>query len=234
VTVPPSAFARGGGSRPDAAQGVFSTMLVRDGAPVDLRAHLARLRNSVGELYGQGLPDGLEQDVRGAAGPHRLARLRVLAFPGEEAVQVEVHPLARLDLEPVPLAPAVLPGGLGAHKWRDRRLLDELQQQLGAVPLLVDLDGHVLEAAHANVWIREGTKLVTPPLDGRILPGTVRARLLADPPAGRTAQEEPVTLERLGAADELLLSSSLRALHPATLASGRAARAAKATVPAVK
>jgi para-aminobenzoate synthetase / 4-amino-4-deoxychorismate lyase len=235
VTVPPNAFAlAGAASRPDAELGVFSTMLVRDGAPADLRAHLARLRDSVGELYGQGLPDRLERDVLDAAGPHRLARLRVLALPGEEAMEVEVHPLGRLDSEPVLLAPAVLPGGLGAHKWRDRRLLDELQQQLGAVPLLVDLDGHVLEAAHANVWIREGTTLVTPPLDGRILPGTVRARLLADPPAGRSTHVEPVTLERVGAADEVLLSSSLRGLHPARLAGGRAARAAATLAPAVR
>jgi para-aminobenzoate synthetase/4-amino-4-deoxychorismate lyase len=231
-TAPAFALA-GRASRPDAERGVFSTMLVRDGAPVDLLAHLARLRDSVRELYAQGLPDGLEQDVRDAANAHGLARLRVLAFPGKETVEVEVHPLGRLDLEPLVLVPAVLPGGLGAHKWRDRRLLDELRQQLGAVPLLVDLDGHVLEAAHANVWIREGTTLVTPPLDGRILPGTVRARFLADPPAGRTVHVEPITLERVGAADELLLSSSLRALHPARLAGG-AARAATTLVPAVR
>ena len=35
--------------------------------------------------------------------------------------------------EPAMLAPAVLPGGLGAHKWRDRRLLDELAERIEAV-----------------------------------------------------------------------------------------------------
>jgi para-aminobenzoate synthetase / 4-amino-4-deoxychorismate lyase len=229
---PPSARAApvpalaGGASRPDADHGVFSTMLVRDGTAVDLSAHLARLRDSVLELYGRELPDGLERDVLDAATPHALARLRVLASPREAAVAVEVHPIGRLDREPVLLAPAVLPGGLGAHKWRDRRLLDELARRLGAVPLLVDLDGQVLEAAHANFWIREGATLVTPPLDGRILPGTVRARLLADPPAGHTAREESVTLDRAAAAEELLLSSSLRRLHAATLAGARPAPAA--------
>ncbi len=232
-TVPVFALA-GGASRPDAERGVFSTMLVREGAAVDLAAHLARLRESVLELYGQVLPDGLEQRVCEAATPHALARLRVLASPGESTVEVEAHPIDRLDTEPVALAPAVLPGGLGAHKWRDRLLLDELQRRLGAVPLLVDLDGHVLEAAHANVWIREGETLVTPPIDGRLLPGTVRARLLADSPAGHAAREEPVTLERAAGADELLLSSSLRALHPATLTGGRADPAAPTLVPAVR
>jgi para-aminobenzoate synthetase / 4-amino-4-deoxychorismate lyase len=223
VTVPPSAAPAliGGASRPDPERGVFTTMLVRDGAAVDQQSHLERLRDSVLELYGRGLPDGLERDVREAATPHALARLRVLAVPGTAAVEIETHAIGELDPQPVRLAPAALPGGLGAHKWRDRRLLDELERRLRAVPLLVDLDGHVLEAAHANVWVREGTTLVTPPLDGRILPGTVRARVLADPTAGHSAREEPVTLERLAAADEVLLSSSLRGLHPATLADVR-------------
>ena len=209
-----------GASRPDPGSGVFSTMLVRGGAVVDLRAHLERLRASVVELYGQVLPDGLEEDVRDAARPHALARLRVLAVPGQPGVEVEAHAITQLDPEPVRLAPAVLPGGLGAHKWRDRRLLDELERRLGAVPLLVDLDGEVLEAAHANVWIVEGNRLLTPPLDGRLLPGTARAALLADPPAGLEPGEEPITLERAAAADELLLTSSLRGVHPAALAAG--------------
>ena len=138
------------------------------------------------------------------------------------------------DPEPVRLAPVLLPGGLGDHKWLDRRLLDELAHRFGAVALLVDLDGEVLEAAHANVWIREGSTLVTPPLDGRLLPGTVRARLLTHPPPGLTACEEPVPLERAATADELLLSSSLRGLHPAVLAGTRAGRAQPPLVSAVR
>ena len=48
------------------------------------------------------------------------------------------------------------------------------------MPLLVDLDGLVLEASRANVVIREGDRLITPPLDGRILPGVTRAALGAE------------------------------------------------------
>ena len=118
--------------------------------------------------------------------------------------------------DPVTLAPAVLPGGLGAHKWVDRSLLDELAVRLEAVPLLVDLDGDVLEAAYANVFVVEGSHLVTPPLDGRQLPGTVRARVLALHPA----REERLTLDRIAAADEVLLASSIRGIHPARLVDG--------------
>jgi para-aminobenzoate synthetase / 4-amino-4-deoxychorismate lyase len=225
----------GGASRPDPAHGVFSTLLVQDGAAVDLFAHLERLGMSARELYDRDLPSDLEQRVIAAAQPHRRARLRIIVA-ADTGPELELDPLpdAPPTIEPVRLAPALLPGGLGAHKWRDRQLLDELEHRLGAVPLLVDLDDELLEAAHANVWIREGTALVTPPLDGRLLPGTVRARLLADPPAGHTAREEPVTLGRAAAADQLLLSSSLRGLHPAALAGGRAAPAAPVLVPAFR
>jgi para-aminobenzoate synthetase / 4-amino-4-deoxychorismate lyase len=132
-------------------------------------------------------------------------------------VTVDAEPLtSELAPDAVTLAPAVLPGGLGAHKWRDRRLLDELATRLAAVPLLVDLDGDVLEAAYANVFVVEGNHLVTPPLDGRQLPGTVRARVLALHPA----REERLTLDRIAAADEVLLASSIRGVHPARLADG--------------
>ena len=234
----------GGADRPDPALGVFETLLVRGGAPVDARAHLARLERSVSALYGEALPEDLHARVLAAAAAAPLQRLRVVAEParssgaprlrrhrarrGARAAvggragplrvrQLEAEPLAA---EPGPdavtLAPAVLPGGLGAHKWRDRRLLDELALRLDAVPLLLDLDGDVLEAAYANLFIVEGTHLITPPLDGRQLPGTVRARVLALHPA----REERLSLDRVAAADELLLASSVRGIHPARLSDG--------------
>jgi aminodeoxychorismate synthase component I len=223
----------GDADRPDAALGVFETLLVRGGGPVDARAHLARLERSVSALYGEELPEDLHaRVVAAAAAAAPLARLRVIAAPGAAAagearagevpgptalVEIDAEPLsAEPAPDPVTLAPAVLPGGLGAHKWRDRRLLDELARRLDAVPLLLDLDGDVLEAAYANLFIVEGTHLITPPLDGRQLPGTVRARVLALHPA----REERVSLARAAAADELLLASSIRGIHPARLSDG--------------
>jgi para-aminobenzoate synthetase/4-amino-4-deoxychorismate lyase len=212
----------GGADRPDPALGVFETLLVRGGVPVDARAHLARLARSVSALYGEEPPDDLHARVVAAAAAAPLQRLRVVAapsgsVPGALHIEIDAEPLAP---EPAPdavtLAPAVLPGGLGAHKWRDRRLLDELAERLDAVPLLLDLDGDVLEAAYANLFIVEGTHLITPPLDGRQLPGTVRARVLALHPA----LEERISLDRVAAADELLLASSIRGIHPARLSDG--------------
>jgi para-aminobenzoate synthetase/4-amino-4-deoxychorismate lyase len=215
----------GGADRPDPALGVFETILVRGGSPVDLRAHLARLDRSVRALYGEDLPGDLEAQVTATAAQAPLQRIRVVARAAREvagavrglAIEVAAEPLAAEPApDPVELAPVLLPGGLGAHKWHDRRLLDELAVRIGAVPLLVDLDGDVLEAAYANVFIVEGTHLVTPPLDGRQLPGTVRARVLALHPA----LEQRLTLDRIAGADEVLLASSIRGIHPARLAGG--------------
>jgi para-aminobenzoate synthetase/4-amino-4-deoxychorismate lyase len=207
----------GGSERPEPGHGVFSTMRVSNGVALDLASHLARLQASVATVYGRALPSGLAERVAAEAGDWDHARLRVDAIPGPGyAVDVELearrleHPA---EPELVALEPVVLPGGLGEHKWRDRRLLDELARRLGATPLLVDLDGEVLEAGYANVWIVEGDRLVTPPLDGRLLPGVVRARLLAE----GNAREQPITLDRMRAADEILLSSSVRGLHRAGL-----------------
>jgi para-aminobenzoate synthetase / 4-amino-4-deoxychorismate lyase len=209
----------GGADRPDPELGVFETILVRGGAPVDLRAHLARLERSVRELYAGELPANLDTRVLAEAAAAPVQRLRLIAT--RDSVEIDSQALAA-EPEPVPVtvAPAVLPGGLGAHKWRDRRLLDDLGERLGAVPLIVDLDGDVLEAAYANVFIVEGTHLVTPPLDGRQLPGTVRARVLALHPA----REERLTLDRIAGADELLLASSIRGIHPARFEDGEEPR----------
>jgi para-aminobenzoate synthetase/4-amino-4-deoxychorismate lyase len=209
--------------RPDPARGVFTTVLVRGGAAVDVGAHLDRLERSVRELYGWTLPDDLEERVARAAGRAPLQRLRILVPAGNGHrvdVEIDARPLDREpEPEPARLAPAYRPGGLGSHKWRDRRLVEELERRAGALPLIVDLDGEVLEAATANVLIVEGTALVTPPLDGRLLPGTVRARALAAASAaGLEPREEPVPLERLQAADEVLLSSAIAGVRPAALA----------------
>jgi para-aminobenzoate synthetase / 4-amino-4-deoxychorismate lyase len=203
------------GSRPDPGLGVFETVLVLDGVPVALEQHLERLAASVQQLYGAALPPTVLAGATAAAAQTRgRSRLRVLADPGG-AVRITVSPAGPPDAlrYPARLEPFTLPGGLGAHKWRDRRLLEALAGLArGATPLLVDTDGCVLEAAYANVWIVEADELITPPADGRILPGTVRGSILARESAAR---EELFDLERLAEADEVFLTSSISGRHPA-------------------
>jgi para-aminobenzoate synthetase / 4-amino-4-deoxychorismate lyase len=212
--------ALGYGVRPDPALGVFETVLVEHGRPVGLERHLARLEASLGVLYGASLPPTLTAGAQAAAGQAAeapRARMRVLADPAG-TVRITVSPAGPRRADAVGLVPFALPGGLGAHKWRDRRLVDALADAAdGDVPLIVDTDGQVLEAAYANVWIIEGEELITPPSDGRILPGTGRAALLAADPSAR---QEAFDLARLARADAVFLTSSISGRHPARLQDG--------------
>ncbi len=224
---PPAALDRAR-LRPDPAAGVFETILVADGAPCFLAAHLARLRASAAQAYGVDLAPAVLEDAVAralyapASDTLRLNVAVVAAARGAAAVTATVSPLVPVDRgTPLRLVPWTLPGGLGAHKWRDRRLVDELARVGGGVPLLIDADGAVLEAAWASVWTLSGGALTTPRCDGRLLPGVTRARLLERAAElGLEAHEGPLTLAALHAAPALLLTSSLRGAVPATLAAG--------------
>ena len=136
--------------------------------------------------------------------------MRLDAKPGGE-LRVETGPIAEWGA--LELVPVCVPGGLGEHKWADRRLLDALGEEVRkgrtsgaeALPLLVDLDGCVLEASRASVVIVEGEDLITPPLDGRILPGVGRSEL--------AVKEEAFGLERMEAADGVLVVNALRGVQ---------------------
>ncbi|MDQ6817912.1 MAG: bifunctional anthranilate synthase component I family protein/class IV aminotransferase [Actinomycetota bacterium] len=204
------------GQRPDPSFGVFETVLVENSSPLHLDAHLRRLAASVRELYGSELPRDLRaRTITVAAATSSRTALRILAHPDGSAA-VEGTPALATDQPPVCLAAFVIPGGLGPHKWRDRRLVQALAaHRPGTVPVLVDTDGQVLEAAHANVWLAQDQALSTPPVDGRILPGVTRATLLA---SDGLAREEPFDLTRLANAEGVFLTSTIRGRHPARLA----------------
>ncbi len=116
------------------------------------------------------------------------------------------------------LASVTMPGGLGAHKWVDRSPLEEAQARLpgDALPLIVDTDGSALEASRANLFaVRDGA-LHTPPLDGRILPGITRGRVieLANS-ATIPVHEQALSHDDLLEADEVFLTGSVRGIEPA-------------------
>jgi para-aminobenzoate synthetase / 4-amino-4-deoxychorismate lyase len=184
--------------RPDPALGLLETMRVLDGEPEHLHAHLERLGASA-----RALPDGLEHRVREAAAAAGAGVHRLRIVLGDGQATVTTGPATVPD--PVALDRVCVPGGLGAHKWADRGALT-------APALIVDADGAVLESTSANVWIAEGDRLVTPPADGRILPGVTRARLLGL--AGLETAVEEIDLDRLEAADHVVLSSSIRIVTP--------------------
>ena len=89
--------------------------------------------------------------------------------------------------------------------------------------LLVAHDDAVLEAPTANVWWREGDRLLTPSLELPILAGVTRAVVLElAPGAGYDVEEGSFLLERLMAADEVFLTSSIREVMPVSAVDGAA------------
>jgi para-aminobenzoate synthetase / 4-amino-4-deoxychorismate lyase len=213
--------------RPDPHLGVLETLLVVDGRPVELDAHLARLAASLGELFpDRAAPQPAEEAQRRAAGVE-LGSLRIAISPADDELEVEVavHESPPAPTGPLALHSLVVDGGLGSHKWADRSLVDEAQARLPAeaLPLIVDRDGAVLEASRANVFAVRRGALFTPPLDGRILPGVTRARVLAIATAvGLESHEAELSRDDLLGADEVFLTGSVRGVEPAGALEGEA------------
>ncbi|WP_019851304.1 D-amino acid aminotransferase [Desulfitobacterium sp. PCE1] len=69
--------------------------------------------------------------------------------------------------------------------------------------------GLITEASSSNVAAVIGGKVVTPPLNGRILPGVSRAIMLETArEAGIEVEEREITLEELRGAEEIMLTST--------------------------
>ena len=218
----------------DRSLGVFETLLVVDGRPLETGRHLERLRGSLRALYGAELAPDLERRVAGAATGRQLARLRIDVAPQTAAPQIAVRPFdPALVLAPddVALVTVRVSAGAGPHKLVDRRWLARIEAAAGAAarPLLVTASGALLETTRANVFLLRRGELATPPADGSILPGAMRELVLERARRlGIPARELPLTLEDLSAADSVLLSGSLRLLERARLRRDRRSDAAAA------
>jgi para-aminobenzoate synthetase / 4-amino-4-deoxychorismate lyase len=205
---------------PDPAEGVFETTLVVGGQALEVEAHMARLESSLDALYGSPLPTDARELVADAAAGTELGRLRLTVAPGA-APTVRVAPVGRELVFPdweraVELAPVAVPGGIGAHKWADRRLLELAEAEVGpAVPLVVDSDGEPLEGSRGSLFLIRGWAVVTPPADGRLLPGITRAQAIeAARGLGIEVREERVDPDDLADADEAFLTGAVRGVEP--------------------
>jgi para-aminobenzoate synthetase/4-amino-4-deoxychorismate lyase len=207
---------------PDPALGVFSTMLVVDGRPVELDPHLAQLRESVRALYGVALPAWAADSVAAEARGLELGRVRlscVVAPDGELRLDALARPVERAVVLPddaLDLHSATVVGWRGAHKWADRRLLDQLDAAAApAGALLVEPDDRVLETTRANVFaLGDDGVLRTPPADGAILPGVTRAHAITIArDAGVEVREESLRIDALHAAQEVFVTGSVRGVE---------------------
>lgn len=211
---------------PDRTRGLFETLLVLEGEPVELGAHLDRLAASLKALFGATLPAGVAEEAGAHARPFDLGRLRITVDRIDSGPRLT---LAAEGVDPgdffptwergAKLSSLQRPGGLGRHKWADRRALDGVEA--GTVSLLFDRGDEVLEAGRASLFAAIDGVLVTPRADGRILPGIARAGAIAAArEAGIAVAERRLTREELLAADEVFLTGSVRGVEPARALDG--------------
>ena len=207
--------------RPLPATGVFETMLVYDGRVVELAAHLDRLARSARQLWGTELPPTVRDDVlahAAARGAPPVARLR-LDLTANGHVQLRCTPAAAplpVSQQPGLVAAFVtVPDGFGGHKIAERKRLDRIEQAHPLrVVIAVDERRHCLESTRGNVLVFFGDRVVTPPLDGRILPGVTRRAVLdVASDQGRPVEYRPILLDDLAKADGLAICGSLTGLR---------------------
>lgn len=197
---------------------MFTSLRVTSGRCRDLDAHLARLDASARELFGKPMPPGLPAELAACLDRRPSGRLRISARPvgGPIPATFEVMPAGDTPAS-VALWPVIVPGGLGGHKWQDRRLVDRAREQAGPGPdeqlLLLDDREQVLETDRASLFTVIDGVLRTPPADGRLLPGVTRAvviRLARH--AGIPGAEAPVSLGELRRASEVFVTNSVHGL----------------------
>jgi para-aminobenzoate synthetase/4-amino-4-deoxychorismate lyase len=194
--------------RSDPRLGVFETMLVLDGEPVELEAHLERIGASLVALYDAELPATAGDLVRDECANLPLGRVRLTVAPAPDGLRCDA--LARAidpgivfpswkrgaELRSLPLA-----GGLGLHKLVDRPALPDCTGAV--VPVLLERDGEVLEAGRANVFVAQRGVLVTPPAAIAI----ARSEAIE-------VQERALGRDELLEADEVFLTGSVRGVEP--------------------
>jgi para-aminobenzoate synthetase / 4-amino-4-deoxychorismate lyase len=208
---------------PDPARGLFETMLVAEGRTVRAAPHLERLAASAHEVFDGELPAELPAAVEEAARPLELGRMRIDLLPEDGGLRFEIR---TEPIDPAIFFPDREHGAdlrtirrsdwAGAHKWADRDWLESVEADLGeVVPLILTDEDEVLEAGRANIFVVADGGIATPPVDGRILPGTGRAatlELAAD--LGVPAAERRLDEKDLRGADDLFLTSSVRGIRP--------------------
>lgn len=151
---------------------------------VDLEQHLARMKASADALGFSFNRHDCRNDLQAAT--FRLtedARVRLMLAPSG-ALAVEVRAMPRKPVEPVEVAVVPLPVPADdprlIHKTSDRGFYDEARLRAGTFEVVfVAPDGLLTEGSFTTLFVPRDGRLVTP-RSGALLPGVLRARLIAE------------------------------------------------------
>jgi len=213
--------------------GLFETLALRGGRPLDLEQHLDRLLAGAGRL---GLPTPGREALRtgalaaaadGAPDPGWLKIFLVsggrwIVFRGPMDAAEEGRSVTAVVL-PWRRNPRGALAGLKTLNYAENLLGLEHARSRGADEgLWLNTRGHLAEGCTSNLFVLRGRRVFTPGERDGILPGVTRALVLAA--AGRLGcpvHEGKLRLPRLHSASEAFLTSSLRGLRPLVAVEGR-------------
>ena len=213
--------------------GLFETLALRDGAVLDLDAHVGRLERGAQRL---GLPLPAAASVRAtvlaaAAGQAPVCGWIKILLSGAGTVWV-LRGAMDASEEGAPASAVLLPWRRNAHDpLAGLKTLNYAANQLGLERarvrgadegLWLNGRGHLAEGCASNLFVVHGKALFTPALRDGILPGVLRERVLgAARSLGMPVHEGKLRLPRLRRAREAFLTSSLRAVRPLVSFEGR-------------
>ncbi|MCK2127040.1 bifunctional anthranilate synthase component I family protein/class IV aminotransferase [Thauera aromatica] len=205
---------------------LFETMRVSPAGEIaHLDSHLARLEASAA-VFGFAFDrDAILQALAARSGPGpagRVMRLRLALFKDGRS-EIVLAPLEDLPPGPVGVLLSDVPidgrDFFLRHKTSLRARYDAAVAQAvahGAFDVLFhNHDGELTEGGRSNVFVRIDGEWLTPPLRAGVLPGVMRARLLADP--RWQAREAVLRVADLERAQRIVLCNALRGPLPAVL-----------------
>ncbi|WP_162875556.1 aminodeoxychorismate synthase component I [Sphingomonas crusticola] len=211
------AFVTAGAARFD----LFETMRFEaDEGIIRLEEHLARLARSAAAFGFVFDRHDIRHQLQVATFPLTApARLRLM-LGRSGAMAVEVRDLPPPPAEPVAVQVATLPVDPAdfrlRHKTTDRAFYADARAKAGTFEMLfVRPDGLLTEGSFTNLFVPRDGKLVTPPLHLGLLPGILRAALIAQ----GDAVEANLTVADLQG--EFFIGNDLRGLMKARLAASK-------------
>jgi len=217
--------------------GVFETILVRDGTPFALSLHLTRLaRSSAGlgirPIEEERVRAAVDAVVRGSGVATDFSRLRITVTSGvgpfgsdrgdaEPTLVVTMTPAApwppTTTLATVPWArnERSATAGLKTTSYAENAVaLAEAKRRGASEAVLADTLGRLSECTGSNVFVVVDGEVLTPSLDTGCLAGVTRELVLAWGADIVAMREAHLPYDVLLSADEVFITSSTRDVHP--------------------
>ncbi len=213
-------------------EGLFETFLGIDNRPIFLREHLSRLHRGA-KLLGLKIPVSQRQLIAWITNalkthPSHTKQLRLTLTAGESPRYTGRRGKPQVIIGVAPYTFPNRPFKLMVAEYRVdqdsefRRIktisyaihaaaLSMARKQRCDDALMLNERGKIAEVSSANIfWVKKG-HIFTPPISSGCLVGVTRARVIKEAiRLGLSVTEKDCTLEQLGSADEVFISSSLK------------------------